>query len=72
MKLRLESLEIVRMQRWINVAYLFQASFENSYKVRISGGKGEKENLPEKLSSVRKLDTICDSQHRILSIRTLI
>lgn len=42
MKFLLESLEIVRMQRWINVAYLFQESLENSYEVRIRGGKKRK------------------------------
>lgn len=47
------------MQRWMNVAFLFQEPLENSSKVRIRGWGKKKENLPEKLSSVRKLNVIC-------------
>lgn len=42
MQFLLESLETVRMQRQIDVAYLFQESLENSYKVRIRGEKKER------------------------------
>ena len=47
------------MQRWMNVAFLFQEPLENSSKVRIRVWGKKKENLPEKLSSVRKFNVIC-------------
>ena len=43
----------------MNVAFLFQEPLENSSKVRITGWGKKKENLPEKLSSVRKYNVIC-------------